>query len=251
MCRIAFRNSKESFCLCNHPHRTWCELRYVIEQRAGMHHRCDSVLFGFLKADWKNRIALHDDYTVQSNDIIIVLRCPLSHRCQVWSPPSVRSVDMDAERDYADQQHAEHVRTIKDPKKRLHTILEYSKQRRQVIEPPPHPCHRIASSVITSWRTNDEEAMQVQHPPTTGSSTYCQRCMNLLPHADNTPCPTSYELPTTWRWLSKCRPPTGIPIVCRTKVERPSCARDLQHVEWVDSDGIPWRRKQITYHMTP
>jgi len=247
MCVIQFRNSNETTCLCDHPYRSWCELRHVLEARSGMHaERCDSVLFGFLKSDWTARVALNDDYKVKPTDTIVVLRCPLPKRRHrggvVWKPPSVWERDAASDRDYNDQQHREQVRALTDPKQRLETILEYSRQQRESKSSSQgdHPSHSVAHRFITAWRSNEEQ-LHVPKSEAVEPHGTCQRCMNLLSSHDTAQCPTAYTLAENWRWLSKCRPPTGVPAVCRVKVDQPTSARDLQHVQWVDGDGVAWK----------
>lgn len=257
MCRLMFRGGGliAPMCVCNSPSRAWVEVRYVVEVALGISDTDDnagSVVLGFRSGeDERNNITLADNYEVQHDDDIVLKRYPFGSKHQRyprWLPPSVIESQHERERTVRIQEHRAEVAAEHNEMARLNLIksnwnLRSAQPRTERRLPPSHTV-ALRKVKCIGWRV-DATTISPILPPSPGPDYTCPRCLNTLdapPHLVED-CPTAHVIEAEWKWLSKRRPPTGVPWMKRRRLMTPvKTVNDLTKVEWVDTgEAGEWR----------
>lgn len=230
MATLSFRNHIEVFkCAHNTP---WWQARYDIEKVSGWWAtETNSTVVGYLKDDLARRVALHDDYTIQRNDVITLVRTPLPKKHAMWIPPAC--VSENAWRDA--------IRAECDESARLRLIQ--SQMNSQHAAPHSHhPSRSVILTTCSGWRTNEGTVLPISHHNNlVGDNYVCHKCNNHLSpkhHVDDCPAPVTRKRD----WLHAKPLPHSIPrsTMREVVIQRPA---DVLTVTWVDVAGRLWTRR--------
>lgn len=260
MCRIYVKGTgADSWCFCKErpppsteerakPHwngsdRSWAELRYLVEKKAGLHSgRRDvstTVYVGHLEGeDERNGIALADEYVVGANDTIAVKRLPVNYKCRTWLPFSQAA----AERTYECDKRWDHwSRRIAEDRARgvpEHKLLKMCKQQQdeglvgymdERWLKKRHPSRQYIEDHYKGWRHSPTEIEPILRPP-------CSMCWDITGEPGHLPvkCPAAAAAGSRWPGLSGLCRPTGIPWIKLQQVPRPATLEEVVAAQWYD-----------------
>jgi hypothetical protein len=234
MCKLYFQNSPAIFwCVCEETYsRKWSDVRYVLEKKLGIikDDMVKTVLLGFLKDDYKNKITLYDDYELKEDECVLLERHPLQKKTKAWLPFYVvlefwYKYTLPKKMD----QLSYKLSLVQNEHERMKLCMQKTKLMFELPEETntPHPFLKILLTTYKKCRTVEGvEDIFIK------KNLKCDRCLNFCGTHEEKDCPS--KLKTRLRDLP---PPTGVPKSHRIQIKD---SDKLSSVKWIDFDGNMW-----------
>jgi hypothetical protein len=242
MGRLSFRNTTEVF---NYDDIiSWCLARYDIEKKIGfLIKKNSSAIIAYRKDDLKQNIPLHDDYPIQKDDEIVLMRVPLSTPSDPWIPNSEMETQWRNETlPYEMSLLATRIKETHNEASRLALIKQQSllAMSRPPFNKHHHPSRFIVVEKCKAWRTTPDTIEDIE-PKQPSPQYVCYKCLNLLePVHFIKDCPS--HMTHKRQWLINKRPPHAVIKSTMKELKPPLQVDDLFRIEWIDALGRLWCR---------